>query len=83
MWYVYVLESLKDGKWYTGSTDDLKRRLKEHQKGHVEATRNRRPLKLLYYEACINEKTTIEREKYLKTAWGKRYLRKRIGKRPQ
>lgn len=53
MYYVYVLLSLKDGKWYTGYTNDLKRRFKEHNKGLVFATTKRRPFVLIYYEACL------------------------------
>ena len=52
MYYVYVLLSEKDGNWYTGYTDDLKRRFEEHNKGLVYASRKRRPFKLIYYEAC-------------------------------
>jgi len=78
MWYIYVLQSKKDGNWYTGSTNDLRRRLQEHNRGKDPATRERGPWILSYYEACRNKESTREREKYLKTAWGKRYLRKRI-----
>ena len=45
MWYVYVLQSLKDSMWYTGYTDDLKRRFENHNKGLEYATRKRRPFK--------------------------------------
>jgi len=78
MWYVYVIQSIKDKKYYTGSTNDLKRRLKAHNSGIVESTKSRMPLKLLYYEAGLNEEKARAREKYLKTAWGKRYLKCRI-----
>lgn len=53
-------------------------RVKFHQEGKVEATKNRRPLILVYYEACLNEKSAIEREKQLKTGFGRKYLNKRI-----
>jgi putative endonuclease len=78
MFYVYILKSLKDGMLYTGSTNDLKRRFKEHNSGQCETTKNRRPFELVYYEAGLDEKISREREKYLKTAWGKRYLKNRI-----
>jgi len=77
MQYVYLLINDKDGKFYTGSTNDLKRRLKEHNSGNVKSTRNRRPLKLLYYEGCLNETDAQQREKYLKSGMGKKYLRNR------
>jgi len=80
MWYVYVLQSEKDRKFYTGVTSDLRRRFLEHQQGKVFSTKNRRPLKLIYYEACINREDAERREKYLKTAWGKRYIKNRLRK---
>lgn len=78
MWYVYVLRSQKDGKLYTGSTNDLKRRFKEHNGGKVESTKQRKPFELVYYEAGLNEHKARTREQYLKSAWGKRYLNNRI-----
>ena len=75
MHYVYVLLSRRDGKLYTGFTSDLKRRLREHDSGNVESTKNRRPLELVYYEACLNHEDAIAREKYLKSGVGKRYLK--------
>jgi len=56
----------------------MKRRIDEHNFGYVESTRNRRPLELIYSEACKNEKDTIAREKYLKTGMGKRFLKNRL-----
>ncbi|MFA5211589.1 MAG: GIY-YIG nuclease family protein [Patescibacteria group bacterium] len=66
MYYVYVLQSLKDGKGYIGSTNDLRRRFKEHITGKVKSTKPRRPLKLIYYEAYSNEKDVRLRESRLK-----------------
>lgn len=76
--YVYVLLSLKDGKWYTGHTADLKTRLAEHQAGHTESTRNRRPWQLIYYEASLDADDAHAREKYLKSGMGKRYVQNRL-----
>jgi putative endonuclease len=78
MFYVYVLRSEKDCKLYTGFTDDLNRRLKEHDRGEVRATKYRRPLELLYYEACQSEYDALNREKYLKSTYGGRYLKNRL-----
>ncbi len=78
MFYTYVLLSLKDKKWYTGISNDLKRRFEEHNKGLVYATTKRRPFVLIYYEACINEDDARRREKYLKTTKGRRFLAKRL-----
>lgn len=48
--YVYVLRSIKDGKRYIGSTDNLNRRIRQHNEGLVLSTKNRRPLVLVYYQ---------------------------------
>jgi putative endonuclease len=77
-YYTYVLHSKKDGKYYIGWTDDLRGRVEEHKRGNNEATRNRRPLELIYYEACGNKKKTVAREKYFKTGFGRRFLKNRI-----
>ena len=77
-YYTYVLRSLKDNKLYIGWSDDLKRRLNKHNKRLVESTRNRLPVLLLYYEACLSKQKAIEREKSLKTGFGRKYLKNRI-----
>lgn len=64
--------------FYTGYAGNLKQRIEQHNKGHVKSTQDRRPLKMIYYEACLNQKDALHREKYLKTTYGKRYLRNRL-----
>jgi len=78
MFYTYVIRSKKDSKWYTGSTKDLRKRLKEHNENKVFSTKARRPFELIYYEACSNEQDARSREKYLKSGMGKRYLKNRL-----
>jgi putative endonuclease len=78
MYYVYVLISRTDKRLYTGSTGDLRARLEAHNKGLVEAAKNRIPLDLVYYEACLSRHDAFRREKYLKTSYGKRYLKSRL-----
>ncbi|HHT9135600.1 MAG TPA: GIY-YIG nuclease family protein [Candidatus Avalokitesvara rifleensis] len=78
MYYTYVLYSEKDGRLYTGVTRDLKARWAEHMNGRVWSTRYRRPLRLIYYEACQQWEDAMRRERYLKTGRGKLYLRKRL-----
>jgi len=78
MFYTYVLLSEKDGRHYTGYTQNLKLRFEQHNKGEVESTRHRRPLKLIYYEACLNQEDAMRREKYLKSYHGRMYLAKRL-----
>jgi putative endonuclease len=78
MHYVYVLFSEKDKKRYVGYTKNLKLRFEKHKKGLVESTKNRRPLKLIYYEAYLNQQDATHREKYLKTYLGKMFLKNRL-----
>lgn len=66
MYYVYVLKSLKDEELYIGFSDNLKERFKSHTKGQVISTKDRRPLKLVYYESYSSEKDARMRELKLK-----------------
>ncbi|MBL4644314.1 MAG: GIY-YIG nuclease family protein [Candidatus Pacebacteria bacterium] len=77
-YYVYVLLSEKDKKFYTGYTNNLQGRFEEHVNGRVISTKNRRPLKLIYSEACLDREDALEREINLKTTYGKRFLRNRL-----
>ncbi|MBU0712579.1 GIY-YIG nuclease family protein [bacterium] len=77
-YYTYVLLSKNDGNFYTGYSSDLKQRFEEHRKGKVDSTKERRPLELIYYEACLSPKDAIHREKYLKSFHGKMFIRKRL-----
>lgn len=76
--YVYLLQSVQDGNWYTGYTKDLKKRIRQHENGEVKSTKHRRPLELIYFEDCQNKADALAREKYLKSGMGKRYLRNRL-----
>lgn len=77
-YYVYVLISEIDNLFYTGYTRDLRKRLSEHDSGKVNSTRHRRPLKLIYFEGCLNQQDATRREKYLKSGNGKIYLKSRL-----
>ena len=76
--YVYVLASKKDGHWYTGCTRDLRKRFEEHKSGMVPSTKGRGPFSLIYFEGCRTVEDAFDREKYLKTGMGKRYLKNRM-----
>jgi len=78
MYYVYILQSKKDSKWYTGFTKDLRKRLKLHNEGKTTSTKDRGPFIIIYYEACLNENDARSRETYLKSGVGKRYLNNRL-----
>lgn len=78
MFYVYVLSNEKNDNLYTGFTKDLKNRLKEHNRGLNFSTKPFMPWTLIYYEACLNEKDAMRRERYLKTSQGERLLKRRL-----
>ncbi len=78
MYYTYVLLSESDKDLYIGYTNNLKKRIAHHNKGTVQSTRKRRPFKLIYYEACLNELDAKNREKYFKTGYGRRFLKNRL-----
>jgi putative endonuclease len=78
MFYTYVLKSKKDKKLYIGWTNDLKRRVFNHNNGKVIATKSRIPLEIVYYEACQSQKKAIQREKYFKTGFGRKFLKNRV-----
>ena len=77
-YYVYVLRSLADWQFYVGLTNDLPTRVELHNRGLVASTRRRAPLELIYWEGCLDRSDAAQREKYLKSAWGKRYLKTRV-----
>ena len=77
MWYVYVLQN-NQGKWYIGSTKDLRKRILRHNSGKNKSTRYSGPWKLIYYESPLNKKDARAREKYLKSGMGRRYLKNRL-----
>ena len=76
--YTYVLLSKRDGRFYTGSTTDLRARVRSHAAGRVRSTASRAPLVLIYYEACVDLDDARRRERFLKTGKGKRYLNNRL-----
>ena len=78
LFYTYVLQSGKDNKFYTGYTKNIELRFEQHSKGLVQSTRFRRPLKLIYFEACLNQQDATHREKYLKAHYGKMFLKNRL-----
>ncbi len=77
-YFVYVLMSLEDKKFYTGFTSNLSERFNEHNSGKVNSTKSRIPFELIYYEVCKNQQDALHREKYLKSTYGKRYIRNRL-----
>lgn len=77
-YYVYILFSDKDKKFYTGFTTDLKKRLQEHRLGKVTSTKMRRPFKLIHYEYFINKRDAKAREIFLKSGFGRSEMKKSL-----
>jgi len=75
-YYVYILRSKKDGELYVGCTNDLQKRIKEHNDGLVFSTKNKRPYDIIHYESYLNKKDAFLREKWLKTGWGRNQIKK-------
>jgi putative endonuclease len=77
---VYVLENQNDKSWYIGQTDNLKRRLQEHNNKQGGRTTKRKlgEWKLIYAEAYIDKRDAIGREKFLKGGSGRKYLNKQL-----
>ena len=78
MQYTYVLQSKKDNDLYIGCTKNLKERLKLHNAKKVASTKQRTPFVLIYYEAYIHERDAFAREQFLKTQWGRNYIKKTL-----
>jgi len=76
MFYVYILQSLKNHCFYIGYTSDLKNRIKKHNNGQNLSTKINRPYKLIFYEAFLNKKDAKNREIYLKSGWGRKSINK-------
>ena len=77
MYFVYVLKSEKDNKFYSGITNNLERRLVEHnkRKSSTSSTKNRGPFVVIYFEKVENRKIAREREKYLKSGSGREFVK--------
>ncbi|MFC1571516.1 GIY-YIG nuclease family protein [Candidatus Margulisiibacteriota bacterium] len=78
MYYVYILQSEKDGNLYTGFTNNLERRLKQHNLGRVQSTKHRIPFQLIYKESHKTQEEAIKREKFLKSGCGRDFIRETV-----
>ncbi|MBU2109770.1 GIY-YIG nuclease family protein [Patescibacteria group bacterium] len=78
MYYVYILQSKKDNSRYIGTTNDLKRRVQEHNSGSSKYSRFKRPYHLIWYSAFRNKQKAYDFEKYLKSSSGYAFTNKRF-----
>ena len=77
-WFVYLLQSKKNGQWYIGSTKDMQKRILSHNQGKNLSTKSGAPWRFIYCEIGLNSKDARAREKYLKSGMGRRYLKNRL-----
>ena len=77
-YYIYVLNSKRDNNNYVGFTENLNERLNQYREGKVTSTKYRRPLELVYYEVSFDKEDALHRERYLKTTYGRRYIKNRL-----
>lgn len=82
MYFAYVLLSLKDKKKYYGLTNNLDRRVDEHNNGRVNSTKLRRPLKLVYFETFETRVDARKREVYFKSGYGREFISKKLNVAP-
>jgi putative endonuclease len=75
VFYAYVLQSMKDNRYYYGYTSDLEKRQIEHNRGIVKSTRHRRPLHLIYSETFLSKNEAMDREKFFKSGKGREFLK--------
>jgi len=78
MFYVYILKTEYLNELYVGCTGNLKQRLLEHNSGKVKSTKSKAPYELIHYEAYMDQRDAFEREQFLKTGWGKRFIKKNL-----
>jgi len=81
MFYTYIIQSVKTGRYYTGSTNNIKRRLKEHNKNQTPSLKNRGPFKLIYRETYLTRKEAAKREYKIKSYKGGMAFKKLISER--
>ena len=77
-YYVYILQSKKNNSLYVGYTEDLRKRLQEHNRGLNFSTKPYKPWQLIHYEAYRDQKDAKRREEYLKTSQGARLLKRML-----
>jgi putative endonuclease len=77
-YYAYVLQSEIDGSFYKGHTENLENRLNQHNSGKTISTKQKVPWKIIYFEEFEIRESALKREKYFKSAAGRRFLSKKL-----
>ena len=79
MFFVYILKSKKDNSLYIGKTNNVQRRLAEHNSGHTQSTRSKLPYILLEYIACDDEPSARKTEREYKKGFKREEIKRRYG----
>ena len=79
MYYVYILKSLKDKHLYIGRTNDIERRLAEHNRGVVSSTKSRRPFVILKIIPTESEMASVRLEKEYKKGYKREEVKREFG----
>ncbi len=74
-WWVYILRSIRYGRYYIGCAEVVKKRLAEHNRGIVRSTKAYRPYEVVHMEVYQTKTEALQRERYLKSPAGWRELR--------
>ena len=83
MFYTYVAQSIEDPTYYyKGHSEDIETRLKEHNSGKTKSNKHKAPFRIIYFEKSETREEAIKKEKYWKTAAGRRYLHKKLQQVP-
>jgi len=72
--YLYIIQSLADGSYYVGSTQDVDNRVERHNQGRSQYTKSKRPWQLVHFEECSNKSDAIKRENQIKKRKSKKYM---------
>ncbi|MCF8322272.1 MAG: GIY-YIG nuclease family protein [Flavobacterium sp.] len=79
-YFVYVLKSELDGRPYKGHTENIDKRIKEHNSGRIISTKGYKPWKLVYFQTFQTRGEAVLREKYFKTGSGREFLKEKLMK---
>jgi len=77
VYYTYILQ-LVNKSYYVGYSSDLRTRVRDHNRGLIQSTKNLRPIKLVYYSSFISKEKAVQFEKYLKSSSGTAFRNKRL-----
>ena len=81
MWYVYILQSEKTGRYYTGHTENLEKRLREHNSGKTRSLKAHLPIRIVYSEVCLTKQDAYRRERQIKRYKGGEAFKQLVGKK--